>query len=83
MDRMGVALESFAPRVHRSCLFLMAPFRRFRPGLLGFGYSPTLGVLDLAPLLDRILDGIPDRANLQDVDLFPCRLAHIAIPRAR
>jgi hypothetical protein len=42
---------------------------------LGCGYSPTFCVLDL----DSILDGIPDRADLQDVDLFPCGFAQIAI----
>jgi hypothetical protein len=38
-----------------------------------------IGVLDLAPLLDRILDGIPDRADRLDVYLFPCGLAQIVI----
>jgi hypothetical protein len=42
---------------------------------LGCGYSPTFSVLDL----DSILDGIPDRADLQDVDLFLCGFAQIGI----
>jgi hypothetical protein len=46
---------------------------------LGFGYSPTFGVLDFASLLDRIVDGIPDRVDRQDVELFPFGLAQPAI----
>jgi hypothetical protein len=41
-------------------------------------YSPTFGVLDFASLLDRILDGIPDRIDRR-VELFPFGPVHISI----
>jgi hypothetical protein len=48
---------------------------------LGLGSSPPLGVIDLAALLDRVVEDVPDLHHVENIDLLPYRpaVAEVAV----